>query len=133
MSLAALSGCVRAQYAEGDPLKWERLATIRPGETTRAQVLEQLGAPNSLSSPSMLEDYLEGHGIEPEAAPRMPLDDVFTYQFTRGQLRGFVAIFYNRLDLRIQSDLVVIFFDENDRVSHIGYRRGPTGGAAARS
>jgi hypothetical protein len=38
---------------------------------------------------------------------------------------GIAAIFYNRFDLRIASDTLLILFDAADRVRHIGVRRAP--------
>ncbi len=125
LCFSALFACIRARYVEGDPLRWDQVVAIRPGETTRSEVLRRLGAPDSLAAPSVLEDYLESRGIEPEDTPRMPFEDVFTYQYTRGRVRGFFALFYNRVEMTIESDLLVIFF-EDDIVTHVGYRRGGT-------
>ena len=117
-----LCACVVGRYTEGDEVRWAQLAAIRPGETTKTEVLQRLGAPDSLATPTMIEDFLENQGLEPEVTPELALEDVFTYQFTRGELRGMFTLFYNRVNMTIKSDLIVIIF-EDDLVTHVGYRR----------
>lgn len=119
------SGCVSADVIEGSEIRWETVEQIRVGETTRSEVLGWLGAPQNFANPTMLAEFLESGGLESEFASRYPFSDVFVYQLTRSHLRGFAALLYNRFELHIDSDLVVILFDESDRVSHFGIRRVP--------
>ena len=122
----ALGGCVSAVVTEGSEIQWETVERIRVGETTRDEVLSWLGAPQNFSNPTALAEFLESGGLGSEATARYPFSDVFVYQLSRGRLRGFAALFYNRFELRIDSDLVVILFDpEGDRVLHLGIRRAP--------
>ena len=123
--LAIAGGCVSARMYEGSEIPWQLVEGIRPGQTTRSQVLDWLGAPQNFSNPSALVELLEGQEMESESRARYPLADVFVYQLTRGRLRGFVALLYNRFELRVDSDLVVIMFGPDDLVRHIGIRRVP--------
>ena len=118
-------GCVTADITEGSEIGWETVERIRVGETTRDEVLSWLGAPQNFSNPTALAEFLDSGGLSSEATLRYPFSDVFVYQLSHGHLRGFAALFYNRFDLRIDSDLVVILFDQTDRVTHLGIRRAP--------
>jgi hypothetical protein len=122
---ALAAGCVSADVIEGSEIRWETVERIRVGETTRSEVLDWLGAPQNFANPSVLAEFLEEGGLESEYASRYPFSDVFVYQLTRGELRGFAVLFYNRFELRIDSDLVVILFDQSDRVRHFGVRHAP--------
>ena len=122
---ALAAGCVTAEVTEGSEIAWESVERIRVGETTRDQVLDWLGAPQNFSNPTALAEFLDSGGLSSEAALRYPFSDVFVYQLSRGRVRGFAALLYNRFELHIDSDLVVILFDSNDRVSHFGIRRAP--------
>lgn len=124
---AVLSGCISARYSEGEGIPWESVGGVRPGQTTKNEVLEAFGAPQNFSSPSALAEFLENQGLEPETYSRYPFADVFAYQATYGALRGFTLIFYTRLELKILSNLVLIFFDEQGVVTHVGVRRATDG------
>jgi hypothetical protein len=123
--LVLAGGCVNARMYEGSEIPWQSVEQIRPGATTRSQVLDWLGAPQNFSNPSALVEFLAGEGIESGSHARYPFTDVFVYQLTRGRLRGFVALLYNRFELHVDSDLVVILFGPDDLVRHIGIRRAP--------
>jgi hypothetical protein len=124
---ALLCGCIHANSYEGAEIPWEAVERIQIGETTRADVLAWLGAPQNFANPTALADFFESQGLESDAWVRYPAADVFVYQLTRGRLRGVVTLLYNHLDLKIDSDLVVILFDAEDRVRHVGIRHGRNG------
>jgi hypothetical protein len=117
--------CVSVDTLEGSELPWTSVERIQPGTTTRSQVLDWLGAPQNFANPTELGEFLAGQGIESETYSRYPFADVFVYQLTRGHLRGFFALFYNRFELKVDQDLVFILFDDSDRVMHLGIRRAP--------
>lgn len=120
-----LAGCITGNYREGSEIPWERVAQIIPGETTKSEILDQFGAPQNFSAPTAMPEFFESRGLEASSYSRYPFTDVFTYQLSRGKLRGFIAIFYNRFRIDIVSDLVVIFFDEQGVVANVGVRRAP--------
>ncbi|MFQ5513367.1 MAG: hypothetical protein ACE5FG_02930 [Myxococcota bacterium] len=123
IAVAVLCGCVNGTYIEGNEIAWEQVAKIRPGQTTKAEVLKLLGAPQNLSRPSALAEFLENQGLESTRFAGYPFSDVFTYQRTRGELSGLLALLYNRFELHIEADLLVFLFDEEDRVQSVGIRR----------
>jgi hypothetical protein len=123
LTLAVLSGCIRGNYLEGSAVPWERVQRIQPGVTTKAEVLAWLGAPLNFSIPTALDEFLEDQGLEGGGAPPYPFADVFAYQLSRGKLRGFTVILYTRINLELDSDLLVIFFGEDWKVIYMGVRR----------
>ena len=48
--------------------------------------------------------------------------DAFTYQRDILSARGSLLVLYNYVRGRIETDLLVIFFDEEDRVREISFR-----------
>ena len=48
--------------------------------------------------------------------------DAFTYQRDTLSARGSLLILYNRARSNVETDLLVIFFDEEDRVREISFR-----------
>jgi len=122
-----LTGCISARYSEGEAIPWDAVAEVQPGQTTKNEVLEAFGAPQNFSSPSALAEFLENQGLEAEAYSRYPFADVFAYQADYGALRGFTLILYTRFELKIVSNLVLIYFDEEGVVTHLGVRRATDG------
>ncbi len=118
------AGCVTARLTEGNEVPEDRVARIRPGETTRQEVLEWFGAPEGFTDAGELRRLLEESEVLPEEVLELPFADVLVFELTRATLRGLVLIVYNRFDVRAASDRLVVFFDEEDRVQHYGYRRG---------
>jgi outer membrane protein assembly factor BamE (lipoprotein component of BamABCDE complex) len=122
-----LAGCISARYTEGEAIPWDSVAQIQPGQTTKDEVLAAFGAPQNFSNPSALAEFLENQGLESDAYSRYPFADVFAYQANYGALRGFTLILYTRLELKIVSNLVLIYFDEEGVVTHLGVRRATDG------
>lgn len=117
------TACVIGRYEEGDAIPWERVEAIQPGVTTKAEILSWFGAPRNFVDGTALDEFLEDQELLPESPIRPTAADVFAYQRGRGRLEGLTLIFYNRFDLRIDAELLVVFFDEDDRVSYVGVRR----------
>ena len=118
------SGCITAELTDGNVLPVERVAQIRPGETTRDEILEWFGAPESFTDPGELRRLLEESEVLPEEVLDLPFADILVFQLARAKLRGLVLVFYNRFEVRTASDRLVVFFDEQDRVAHYGFRKG---------
>lgn len=93
MLVLVLAGCITGHYSEGSAIAWEAVDSLRPGVTTKSEVLERFGAPHNFSSPIALAEFFESQGLEAEAYSRYPFTDVFAYQLNRGKLRGFTVIF----------------------------------------
>jgi hypothetical protein len=124
LATALGSGCITAELTDGNVVPAERVAQIRPGETTRDEILEWFGAPESFTEPGELRRLLEESELLPEEALALPFADVLVFQLTKARLRGILLLAYNRIEVRSASDRLVVFFDERDRVAHYGFRRG---------
>jgi len=124
--LAALvaDGCVLGRYSEGQPLELERLSQVKPGETTKAEILQWFGSPQSFANPSVLEEVQSQLGLTLGPVVDLPYADVLVYRMTQGRLRAAVLILYNQIDLRVATDTLVFFFDDQDRVLYYGVREG---------
>jgi hypothetical protein len=115
---------VNARLVDGNSVSEERLAQIHPGETTKGDVLDWFGAPESFTDPSALRRLLEDSEVLPEDVLQMPFADVLVFQLTRMHIRGLFLLLYNHVDVRAATDRLVIFFDDQDRVLYYGWRRG---------
>jgi hypothetical protein len=117
---------VLARIDNGNAVRFERVDEIRVGTTTKAEVLAWFGAPDDASDPQVIDAVLQASDLLPAEAVRIPFADVFTYRFTEARVRGILLLLWNRFDVRIRNDKLVIFFDEEDRVLYYGYRRETT-------
>ena len=119
------SGCVIATYTEGIPIPAERVGAIRPGETTKADVLAWFGPPAKYTDDSLIEDLLGGGDNEFEriagAYDPARIPDVLSYEFHAGRMSGVVLLLFNFLSIEVEPDRLVVFFDEEDRVRYFGY------------
>ena len=117
-------GCVQGRLVDGNDVPAEHVAQIRPGETTKDEVLDWFGAPESATDPGELRRLLEESEVLPEDVLEMPLADVLVFELTRVKVEGLFLLVYNRFDVHAASDRLVVFFDDEDRVVHYGFRRG---------
>jgi len=124
--LPGASGClyVTASGSFGARLEPAAQARIVAGETTRAQVLELLGPPEEFLR-SELSDAMGDDETRISGAISVGnrAHDAFTYQHDWVEARGTWPILYGILRTRVESDLLVIFFDAQERVREISSRR----------
>lgn len=123
-SLAATSGCVVGRYSEGERIAADQIPRIVPGQTTKAEILEWFGSPQSFPDATFIERFLSDQEFIPGAVTDLPYADVFVYRITEGRLRGYVLLLYNEIHLDVASDTLVVFFDGQDRVLYDGWRMG---------
>ena len=116
------SGCFSIQVTVGNEVPAERVGEIRPGETTKAQILDWFGAPEDYTDPSGFRRVLADGVAAPEDVLQLPYADVLVFELTRGQAKGILLILFNQFDVRIANDRLVVFFDDQDRVMYYGYR-----------
>lgn len=122
--MAASSGCIMVNVVGGNEVPEERIAQIRPGETTRAEILDWFGPPTAYTDPSGLRILFEAAEVKPEDVLSFPYADVLVFQLTRAKGRGLLLILFNYIEAHGASDRLVVFFDAQDRVMYYGYRRG---------
>ena len=130
--LAAFSaaGCISfGRTYEGNPIEEEVLARIVEGETTRAEVLELLGAPMAVETAditSLAEQALaqyEGEKLTLQIDPAL-FNDVYIYE--RKQTNYFViALFvFNYYVSDQRADRLAVFFDKKGKVLGVGWTPG---------
>lgn len=118
---------VATDGALGAVLDPARLASIEEGTTTKKEVLERLGPPGEYIRSEVLDSLLDE---EVRIAGALQLGnqahDAFTYQFERLRFRGTYLLLYGGFWATVDSDLVLILFDENDVVREVSIRRKAT-------
>ena len=125
MPALLLSGClyISASGSFGSYLDPEVVSRIVPGESTKGQVLELLGPPEEFVRSEVLGSLGdETARVAGAVSLGNRAQDAFTYQRDTLSARGSLLILYNRARARIETDLLVIFFDEEDRVREISFR-----------
>jgi hypothetical protein len=124
LALLCSAACFTVRYQEGAELAHDRVKDITPGNTTRSDVLSWFGAPDTFSDTSMLGNLLEDLEMSPQDALQLPFADALVFRFKKGRLQATILGIWNRMDVRVTADTLVVFFDEQDKVSSYGYRKG---------
>lgn len=93
--LILTAGCAQYENRRGVEATWTyAVADMKPGQTTRSEVLALLGPPSQLIA-------LEG-------------ETVLYYLFERSDGEALILVFYNRMQIDTRYDRAIFFFDEND-------------------
>lgn len=95
-----LSGCFVQRTFVNRPLEAQRIEALVPGETTAAQVVELLGAPNEVVQLGRRSAYRYEHDQEKTA--------------------GLFLLVFLMNNRDTQSDRTWVFFDEHDVLTHVG-------------
>jgi hypothetical protein len=126
----ALAGCVSIgrQY-DGTPLRLEKLEQVRPGTTTRQEVLALFGAPSLVqrreveSLISGLAGRYQGDDLTLRLDPAL-FNDVYIYEYRRVNRLGVLTGLFNYVKSDEKSDRVVFFFDRDGKVAGFGVVKG---------
>ena len=121
---ALASGCFSMRVVSGNVVATDRVASIQPGVTTKAEILDWFGAPQDYTDPSGLRRVMDDGVVLPEDVLALPYADVLVFETTHGRVRGVLLILFNWFDIHVVSDRLVVFFDDEDRVLYYGYRKG---------
>ena len=122
--LFSAAACVSVNYTEGSKLAHDKVKDIMPGVTSRSEVLSWFGAPETFTNPSLISNVAEDLELTPTEVLQLPFADAMVFRFTAGRIDATFLGVWNRLNLRVTADTLVVFFDEQDRVSSYGYRKG---------
>ena len=125
LSVWWLSGCVyvAASGSFGPDLDPAVIASLVPGETTMAEVLERLGPPQEYVRPEILASLGdETTRVDGAIALGNRARDAFTWQYDDLEGWGTFLVLYNRIQIDAESELLVVFFDENDVVREVSLR-----------
>jgi hypothetical protein len=120
-----LSGClyVSASGSFGSYLEPAAVSQIVPGETTKGQVLDLLGPPEEFLRSEVLGSLGDDVSrVSGAVALGNRAQDAFTYQLDTLSAWASMLVFYNHVRGQIETDLLVIFFDEQDRVREVSFR-----------
>jgi len=121
-----LSGClyVQASGSFGSYVDPALVSQIVPGESTKGQVLELLGPPEEFVRSEVLGSLGdETARVAGAVSLGNRAQDAFTYQRDTMKARGTMLILVNLVRGQIETDLLVIFFDEEDRVREVSSRK----------
>lgn len=126
LALALLPGCLvtvgSAEVGAGWPADVEQ--RLVPGETTKAEVLALLGPPTEFKQQE-LDALLNDDRVRLSGALAVArrTHGVLTWQRDVLEARGTWLLLYNRAWVVVDSDLLVVFFDEQDLVRAVAQRR----------
>jgi len=124
--LLALCGCfsMSASSALGPRISADVVERIVPGRTTLAEVLADLGPPEEFLRPEVV-NALDDEEVRVSGAIRVGnrAHDVLTWQHDRFDSRGRWWLLYLWIDTTVDSDILMVVFDERDRVREVSFRK----------
>ena len=116
--------CVVGRYSEGPIIPAEKIKDIKPGVTTKEEIISWFGPPQNYISPTVFNEILRELDMTREPLTTYPFANILSYQYNQGKVRALVLILFNYIEGKVKSDHLVIFFDENDRVKYYGFHKG---------
>jgi hypothetical protein len=119
-----LNGCIIGHYTEGPEFMTEKIEEIKPGITTKEEIINWFGPPQNYVSPTVFNQILSEMNVTKEPLTTYPFANILVYQRDEGRIRALVLILFNHAEFRVKSDHLVIFIDNNERVKYFGFRRG---------
>lgn len=120
-----LPGCILGRVRDQVPLDAEKVAKILPGQTTKKEVVELLGAPTYVNDRIGLRVLGKGQA-NGNAGPiidelvHSPLDHSYTYEYSDTKSLSLYLLIVSFTNQETKRDRVVVFFDEKGTVSHMG-------------
>ena len=119
-----LGGCLLGNVKEGSTISEEMISRIKPGETTKKDIIEWFGPPQSYISPGVFNQILREFDVSREPPLYYSFANILSYQHTRGDVRGLFFILFNYVEADIRTDHLVVFIDDSDRVKYYGFKKG---------
>lgn len=119
-----LGGCLLGNVKEGPTISEEMLSRIKPGETTKKEIIEWFGPPQNYISPGVFNQVLREFDVSKEPPLYYSFANILSYQHTKGNMRGLFLILFNYVEGDIRTDHLVVFIDDNDRVQYYGFKKG---------
>ena len=120
-----LTSClyVSVSGAFGSYIDPAAVSEIVPGESTKGQVLDLLGPPEEFLRSEVLTSLGDDASrVSGAVALGNRAQDAFTYQLDTLSAWASMLLFYNHVRGQIETDLMVIFFDQENRVREISFR-----------
>jgi len=119
-----LASCVIGRYYEGPQISEEKLKEIKPGVTTKAEIISWFGPPQNYISPTVFNEILREMDVTREPLTNYPFANVLSYQYNRSNVRAIILLLFNFIDAKVKSDHLVIFLDDKEKVIYYGFRKG---------
>jgi hypothetical protein len=130
LALVAFAGCVTLGHQhEGAELPKDKLADLRPGVTTKADVLSRFGAPTVIQRRDIegllgsVATRYRGQDLTIKLDPAL-LDDVYIYEYRRVDRTIVFTGFFNWLKSVDKADRLAFFFDRDGKLAGIGFTEG---------
>ena len=118
------TGCIVGRYYEGPDILAEKVKDIKPGVTTKEEIIEWFGPPQNYMSPTVFNKILRDLDITGEPLGTFPFANILSYQYDQANISGVILVLFNYAQAKVKSDHLVIFLDDNERVKYYGWRRG---------
>ena len=118
------SGCIIGQYYDGSEIPADKLAQIKPGETTKGEIVEWFGPCEESVSPALASRIVRSLSGRGRPLGDSAFGNVLSFQYSRGKFKGIWLIVFNWWQIKAKSDQLVVFFDDNEKVKYYGFRRG---------
>jgi len=122
--VSLLASCVVGRYYEGPKISEEKIREIKPGITTKAEIISWFGPPQNYISPTIFNEILREMDVTREPLSNYPFANILSYQYNQGNIRAIVLILFNFVDAKVKSDHLVIFLDEDEKVKYYGFHKG---------
>jgi len=119
-----LSACIIGRYYEGPKIPEEKVKDIKPGITTKEEIISWFGPPQNYLSPTIFNQILRELDVTREPLNYYPFANILSYQFNQGNVRAIVLILFNYVEGKVKSDHLVVFIDDNDKVKYYGFYKG---------
>jgi hypothetical protein len=117
-------GCAVGRFYSGSRVTEDRIKEIKPGVTTRQEILDWFGPPQNYLSPTLLNQMLRQYEVTQEPLTNYPFANILSYQYDRGNFKLLILILFNYFEAEVKTDHLVIFFDESERVKYYGFHKG---------
>jgi outer membrane protein assembly factor BamE (lipoprotein component of BamABCDE complex) len=130
-SLSLCTGCISFGIThEGNPIDKEAVAKIIKGRTTRAEVLELLGAPSEVEEANITNlaeqavARYQGEKLTLHIDPAL-FNDVYIYKKTTKSYFVIFLILCNYYSSKDTVARLAVFFDRNGKVEGVGWTPEP--------
>ncbi|MHC5019142.1 MAG: hypothetical protein ACYTGX_03310 [Planctomycetota bacterium] len=127
---ACAGGCISyATTFEGNPVTWDMAEFPKVGKTTKAEVLQELGAPRQIEAfdvTSIAESIITrapSESLTVKLDPAMR-DEVYIYERAATTRFGLILGFFNYYTSDTKVDRLTVVFDRKDKVIAVGYTAG---------
>jgi hypothetical protein len=122
LCMLALPACFIVRGHQDRPIDQAKVPTIQRGVTTKNQILEMFGPPQSIDGREIVAagDLLGVPG-DHRRVEQLVSARYFRYSYYRANGWAVITLVFNYVDADIKSDSLVIFFDGNDVVQDYAF------------